>query len=162
MTKAKTAEPHYGEEWSDEQLVQYADDCLVESKEWFDPIWTQNKKYYDMYYGQTLSERDRAFLMRTKRPPINFNYAQGTINALVGSDQSDKKEVVFEAHSDDATRLVVGDWETKLDRIIMQRCRGSQQESDAFLDALIGGYGFTEHFLDTSHYPINVTTRRVQ
>lgn len=152
----------YGKELTDDDVARYFDACYDESKEYFDPIWRDNARLYAMYYGDTLSKNDKEYLRKTKRPPIDFNYAIGTINAIVGADAADRKEVTFSEAGRNAQKMVISDWLTDINRKLMNLCKGHRHESDAYLDQLIGGYGFAYTYIDQNRYPLRTATERVQ
>ena len=93
--KSLTSEPEFGKALNDKELTDFFWDCLKDSKSWFDPIWKKAERLFDAYAGETLSDADKSNLQRTKRPPIDYNLMLGTVNAVVGGDQADRKEAVF-------------------------------------------------------------------
>src|SRR4030095_72556 len=137
--KAGKGEPEYGKAFTDSDLLAYFDECLNMSKEWFDPIWSEYKQLAEMYFGETLSDKEKEYLSDTKRPPISFNYAKGTIDAVIGADLADQKEAVF--RGEEEVDNVVGDWLSQIDRKVMKRCEGYPHETDAHFDQCIGGVG---------------------
>ena len=159
---ARDVQLEYGKPLDDRRVLDYFRQCIKASKDWFDDIWTENGKMADVYFGETLSDEDKAFLWKTKRPPISFNYARATIDAIVGSDQSDRKEVVFKPFNDSPEALLVSDWQTRLNRNELMRSNVFRHESDVLFDMLIGGYGFMETFIDVDLFPVRVPSARVQ
>lgn len=167
MTTLKTpglvkAEPEYGKPLDDDELTAYFWDCYDDANNWFAPKWDAVSALWDAYSGETLSEADKKHLEATKRPPINYNLMKGTIDAVVGGDQADRKEVVFRGTGPEDTDGVIAAWMTQVCRTEVGKCNGYRQETDILFDDLIGGYGFSETFLDLSKKPMRVPTVRVQ
>lgn len=146
----------YGVPLDDTQVVRYFIQSRSSAEGWFEKIWKENGELYDVYWGETLSDVDKEFLARTKRPAISFNMARSTIDAIVGSDMADRKEVVFKPVGSEAIDNLRADFGTRLVRFMAMRRNVARQESDAFFDDLIGGYGFTETYLDMSSFPLSV------
>lgn len=160
--KSLTSEPEFGKALGDKELTDFFWDCLKDSKSWFDPIWKKAERLFDAYAGETLSDADKGNLQRTKRPPIDYNLMLGTVNAVVGGDQADRKEAVFRGTGLEAEDAVQAEWGTRLNRAAMAKSDGYRHESDGFTDDLVCGYGFTETFLDLSKRPAQVRTVHVQ
>jgi len=152
----------YGKTLSDSEVVSLAQESYKNSKEWFADIWKEASVLYDMYYGETLSESDKQYLIDTKRPPISFNYAVQTVNAIVGSDQADRKEAVFKGSGPEDIDAFKGEGRTQIVRKFMNECNGRRHESDAFLDDCVTGYGFSEVYLDVSRGKPRPVLVRVQ
>jgi len=162
MPGSVKAEPEYGKPLDDDALTSYFWECYDDSSNWFTPIWDYTSELWDAYYGETLSDADKKNLQATKRPPINYNLLKGTIDALIGSDQADRKEVVFRGTGPEDTDGVISEWMTRLCRAEMGRNDGYRHESEVLFDHFVGGAGFSETFMDLSKKPMRVPTVRVQ
>lgn len=152
----------YGKPLSDEEVLQYFWNSLRASQSWFTDIKDDANRLYDMYFGKTLTKADEAYLTETWRSPISFPFATGTIDAIVGADQADRKQVAFRGAQGDYRSECIAEWMTDVVRKAMDRCYGQRVESDAYLDMLISGYGCSEGYLDTTKDPIRGTLKRVQ
>jgi hypothetical protein len=146
----------FGEPLDDEKLMDHFAECLDASQGYFEKIWEEYGILSDMYGGETLSDRDKNYLIETLRPPISFNFAAGMIDTLVGEDIEQRKEVVFRAQDFEESEDAISDALTRIVRSQVQKCKGHRADSDAYQNMLIGGYGFTEHYLDVSRVPIRV------
>lgn len=144
-------QPLYESELDDDSLKRFFSRSLQASCDWFEDIYKSADLLWKAYAGTTLSDRDKKYLRYTGREPIDWNLSLGTINLLLGIDQTERKEARFEGVDTRGPHdAAVAEALTRVVRHFMQRCNGPQAESMAFLDALIGGYGFNERFLDTT------------
>ena len=150
---------HYARPLSDDDLLRYFHECYRESQKWFDPIKEEDQKLADMYAGSTLSEGDLAYLESTARPPVSFNFALRTINVIDG--MNGPKDATFEGQGTGPQNEARGDWLTDVVRQEMDRCKAHTTDSDTLRAMLIGGYGFTEHYLDTSRVPIHIVRKSI-
>lgn len=144
----------YGQPLEDDDVLRFFESCKEESEERFLPIWRENEKLSNAYFGETLGADDIAYLNETGRPPVSINVVLGTVNAVLGSDMASRREVRFEG--DDGSSLVddaVADLVTDTVRKAMGKCGGHREEARALLDLLIGGYAFTEGYLDVTEIP---------
>jgi hypothetical protein len=150
---------HYARPLSDDDLLRYFHECYRESQRWFDPIKEEDQKLADMYAGSTLSEPDLAYLASTARPPVSFNFALRTINVIDG--MNGPKDATFTGQGTGEENEARGDWLTDVVRQEMDRCKAHTTDSDTLRAMLIGGYGFTEHYLDTSRVPIHIVRKSI-
>lgn len=148
---------HYARPLSDDDLLRYFHESYKESQKWFDPIKEEDQKLADMYAGSTLSEGDLAYLASTARPPVSFNFALRTINVIDG--MNGPKDASFKGQGMGAKNDARGDWLTEVVRQEMDRCKAHTTDSDTLRAMLIGGYGFTETYLDTSRVPIHIVRK---
>lgn len=139
---------------------QFAED-FRQSESHYQSWRTAAKKYYQAYAGDPWSPGDKEHMKETGRPPVSFNLSLGTINAVIGSDQGDRKEIRFEGVSTDVYDTAVAEWLTNLARHQFNRCNGHRVDSDVFLDGLITGMGFSECYFDTHRFPFQMKTRRL-
>lgn len=149
----------YGKPLDDKGLVSYFRECLARSKDFFNPIWKEADLLYKAYWGDTLRDADKEWLELTKRPPLAFNIARSTIDAVVGSDQADRKEVTWRGvgleSSDDSLRA---DLFTNLNRQFMNVSRGYVHEGRVLFDQAVSGYGFSETLININKRPMLVET----
>lgn len=162
MATGKDVEIEYGEKLDDEDVVALYWEARKDSEDWRDP-WKKDAEELNRMYasGDGLSELDRSNLVETEREPISFPYATGTINAILGADQADRKEVVFRGGDTSVKDQALGEWITTVVRHFMNRHNGHREESAAQKDQLITGEGSCEAYLDTSTQPIGIPLKRV-
>jgi len=119
------------------------------------------KKYYDTYASDPWPDGVKETMEAEGRPPVNFNYSLSTLNAVIGQDMADRREAQFQAQSDDYRVSFLGDLYTRLLRHVYKRSKGHRQESVAFYDDLVTGYGWAEGYVDASRFPFRVCVRHV-
>ena len=111
------------------------------------------KKYYKTYAGDPWSAADREHLESTERPPVTLNFSLSTINALIGEDIGQRREVRFEGVDTDAYDSAVADWLTRTHRYLFAKCDGHRSDSHVYYDGLITGLGFSRTYLDNTRWP---------
>lgn len=101
---------------------------------------------YDFFAGEQWSEDDKAALDEQGRPTIVFNRCVRLINAISGLELQNRQEPRFlPKETDDNAAAEVLQSAVKTFR---SNCDAEDEESEAFQDALICGYGWTETRLD--------------
>jgi len=135
---------------------------LEGSRSAFSPWKEKAKKYYRTYAGDPWSDADRAKMQKEDRPPVTYNYALSVINAVLGKEMSERKEIKFEGvGKHDLRDQKVAEWQTNLVRTWWAQCDGHRHESQSLLDQLITGYGWGHVFLDLSRFPFKVKLEHV-
>lgn len=137
-----------------ERRLRRSDSSFTQWREWA-------KKYYDTYANDPWPDGAKDTMESQGRPPVNFNYSLSTINAVIGQDMADRREAQFQAQSDDQRVAFVGDLYTRLLRHVYKRSKGHRQESVAFYDDLVTGYGWCEGYVDASRFPFRICVRHV-
>jgi hypothetical protein len=140
----------------DSELKQQFSKRLDRSQSAFSAWREKCKTWYRLYAGDAWDPADRAEMLAAKRQPVTFNYALSTINALIGSDQADRKEARFFGVTGDAVSESIGEWITELVRHVWRKSKGHRHESQAQLDQLLTGYGWCEEFVDASRFPFRI------
>lgn len=147
----------YGEILDDKDLLEVFWADYNASQEYFGPVQADGYELQKMYgSGDGINETDRANLVKTNRDPIAFPYATGTINAVVGADMADRKQIVFRGGDGGFRDEWIAESITQLVTYYMGRCFGHRGDSSAFRDMLITGYGYTESYLDTTKIPLSI------
>lgn len=117
--------------------------------------WRQQSRiFYRAYSGDPWPEGAREDMEEENRPVANFNYALSQINAVLGQDIADRKEARFEGIGYEPSDSFAGECLTALVRSLYMKCRGNREETEAFQDQLVTGYGWCEGFLNTRRFPI--------
>lgn len=105
----------------------------------------------DFYDGHQWSDEDRTILRNQKRPCITMNRIKVLVNAVVGSEINNRRQVQYyprEIGDAIASELLTGAGEW-----FRQQAQAEDEESIAFQDALITGMGWCDTRLD---YETNV------
>lgn len=156
---AYDARPEFGELFTDKKVEEYYTTAFKDSQTFMSEEREEWKILYDGYWGQTLAKKDREWLEATNRPPVSLNLAVGTINAILGADQSERKEVQWKGVDLDVLDKAQAEILTRVVRHYFARSDGYRHEADAILDLLIAGYGWSQNFMDTSRIPTPPTMK---
>ncbi|CDO49483.1 putative phage portal protein [Bartonella tribocorum] len=114
--------------------------------------WRKNaQEDYDFYNGRQWNEQDLAVLNEQNRPVMTFNRIAPLINAVIGAERNNKRQVQFIPRQEGAAfanQILTGAAEWFRDE-----ADGEYEDSDAFQDAIICGMGWTDTRLDYEEDP---------
>ncbi len=114
--------------------------------------WRKNaQEDYDFYNGRQWNEQDLAVLHEQNRPVMTFNRIAPLINAVIGAERNNKRQVQFIPRQEGAAfanQILTGAAEWFRDE-----ADGEYEDSDAFQDAIICGMGWTDTRLDYEQDP---------
>ena len=101
---------------------------------------------YDFVAGEQWSEEDKQVLRDAARPSITFNRLGTIVDAVSGSEVSNRQEVQYipREQGDAAVNEIL----TNAAKWVRDNCDAEDEESDAFLDVIICGMGWTETRMD--------------
>ncbi|WP_375616854.1 portal protein [Bartonella sp. AP58NXGY] len=106
----------------------------------------QAREDFDFYNGRQWAEEDLAVLKAQRRPVMTFNRIAPLVNAIVGAERNNKREVQFQPRQVGAAisnELLTGAAEWFRDE-----AEAEYADSDAFQDMVICGMGWTDTRLD--------------
>ncbi len=101
---------------------------------------------YDFYSGNQWSDEDANALREQKRPVMTFNRVAPLVNAVVGSEINNRREVRYiprEIGDAEANELL-----TSAAEWFRDQAGAEDEDSDAFEDSVICGMGWTDTRLD--------------
>lgn len=106
---------------------------------------------FQFYSGEQWSDADKQALAAKSRAPVVFNRIAPLINAVVGSEINNRREVQYiprEIGDAKASEILTaaGEW-------FRDQTGAEDEESDAFEDACIGGMGWTDTRLEFEDDP---------
>lgn len=112
---------------------------------------TVAREDYEFYNGEQWSQEDMQVLRDQKRPALTFNRIGPLVNAVVGSEINNRREVQYiprEEGDAEANEILTaaGEW-------FRDQTGAEDEESDAFEDATICGMGWTDTRLDFEDEP---------
>ncbi len=134
------------------------DDLTLKLQGWFKEDmphvaeWRKEaREDFAFYNGNQWSDEDLQVLRDQKRPAMTFNRIGPLVNAVVGSEINNRREVQYIPREvgDSAANEVLtaaGEW-------FRDQTGAEDEESDAFEDATICGMGFTDTRLDFEEEP---------
>jgi len=108
----------------------------------------QALKAFNMYAGSQWDQRDIERLQEQDRPAVVFNKVTGIVNAICGSEVTNRFETRFIPRTQDDEFF--NEAMTEVVRYIRQRADVEHEESAAFMEAAIGGVGCVEFWKDYS------------
>lgn len=126
--------------------VQMAHTCFRRSKQ-HSSDWRSNARtWYDMVANKQWDEEDIATLSDQKRIPVVINRVQRTVNAILGTQISNRQETTyFPRELGDAVKseLLSGaaEW-------VRDGCEAEDEESDSFEDTTTCGMGWIDTRMD--------------
>ncbi|WP_336278492.1 portal protein [Bartonella sp. CB175] len=114
--------------------------------------WRKNaQEDYDFYNGRQWNEQDLAVLQEQNRPVMTFNRIAPLVNAVIGTERNNKRQVQFIPRQEGAAfanQILTGAAEWFRDE-----ADGEYEDSDAFQDTIICGMGWTDTRLDFDEDP---------
>lgn len=109
------------------------------------------KEDFDFYAGRQWSEDDLNTLKSQKRPALTFGRIGPLVNAIVGSEINNRREVrYFPREEGDA---IANEVLTAAAEWFRDQCGAEDEETDAFKSTVITGMGWTDTRLDFTEDP---------
>lgn len=109
------------------------------------------RENYRFYAGHQWSDDDLAKLQEQQRPAITFNRAGVLIDAVLGHENNNRKEVRYIPRT--MGDAAVNEQITEGAKFFRDQCDADHEESDAFRDSLISGMGWTNTRLSDEENP---------
>lgn len=109
------------------------------------------RELYAFRAGHQWDEEDISYLEEQKRPPVTFNRAGTVIDAVMGSEISNRQEIRYLPRTQEDGMLT--ETATGIAKWVRDNTDAEDEESDAFEDVLISGLGWTETRIDYEEDP---------
>lgn len=109
------------------------------------------KTWFAMVSGEQWSKEDEAAHEDQGKPCVSFNRTAVMVNAICGSEANNRQEVQYLPRTIDDSG--VNDLLTDAAKWVRDQCDAEDEESDAFRDTVICGYGWTETKMDYEKNP---------
>lgn len=109
------------------------------------------KEDFAFYNGHQWSDEEKAKLGEQMRPALTFNRVAPLVNAVVGSEINNRREVRFiPREQGDA---IPNELLTSAAEWFRDECGAEDEESESFSDCVVAGMGWTETRLDFDEEP---------
>ncbi|HYH17875.1 MAG TPA: hypothetical protein VD995_04595 [Azospirillum sp.] len=132
-------------------IVEEAEAFFRASRDHFAKWRVKAREDYDFVAGSQWSEDDRAALAEQLRPVVTFNRIGPVIDSVTGSEVNNRQEVRYIPR--EMGDVQVNELLTGAAKWVRDECDAEDEESDAFIDAVICGMGWTETYLDMVEDP---------
>lgn len=136
---------------SDEDLISEINQNLRDSKNHLANWRKDARRCFDYYAGRHWDEEDRKILEDTKRHPITFNRIPKIVNAVCGMEIQNRQEVRFLPRQIQDSG--VNDTLNEASKWVRDNCDAEDEDSQAFSDTVICGYGWSETYMDYERNP---------
>lgn len=135
----------------DEELIKTLGKWESQSKQHWGSWRRDAVREYEFVSGKQWSEADKGILLDEGRVPVVFNRTDPMVSAVLGAEILNRQEVTYLPREigDVRTNEIVNDaaqW-------VRDATDASDEESDAFLDCIITGIGWTETRMDYEEDP---------
>ena len=123
-------------------LAERVQEHLRQAKNAQDAWRTEATECYGFVAGEQWSAEDKGYLAEQQRPVVTFNRVGPIINMVSGQEINNRQSVRYIPRTVGESRVnelltAAADW-------VRDECDADDEESDAFLDAIITGIGCTE------------------
>lgn len=133
-------------ELADDVLFHRLKKWFRTSRDHFDKWRTEAKEDYAFVAGDQWTDEEISVLKEQMRPLITFNRIDPVISAVSGTEVGNRQEVKYLPRTQGDAN--VNEIATNAAKWFRDMCDAEDEESDAFMDALICGVGVTETRLD--------------
>lgn len=109
------------------------------------------KEDYDFVAGEQYAMEDRIQLESERRPVITFNRIGPVIDAVCGSEVSNRQTIQYIPRSEGD--VGINEVLSSAANWLREKCNAQEEESEAFQDVVINGIGWIETRLDYTEHP---------
>lgn len=120
---------------------------LAHWQDWRD----EARRDYDFVAGEQWTDEEKAILRSQMRPTVVFNRIAPIVDTVSGSEIQNRQEVKY--YPREIGDAKVNELYTSAAEWFRDQCMAEDEESDAFLDMLTCGLGWTETRLDFTENP---------
>lgn len=138
------------------KVGQFFNDDRKDSRRWR----SDAREDFEFKAGRQWSDDDLQTLEQLKRPAVTFDRINPQIDAITGSERTNRQQVRFlprtvdtQSQAPGANDGFVSETYTVVSDAIRQNSDAEDEESDAFEDAIVSGMGWTETWIDFEDEP---------
>ena len=140
---------------SNAKLVDQVEEWFRYSRDNLSKYRKRIREDFEFYSGKQWSPEDVQKLRESRRPVVTFNRVAPTIDAVAGTEIVNRQETRYlprttQPSEDDGP---VSEMYTSVAMWIRDMTDAEDEESEAYLDCLVSGIGWTETWLDTDDDP---------
>ena len=136
---------------TDEKFLLEVNDRLKKAREHLSEWRQEAKEDYDFVAGEQWAEEDKLTLREQLRPLITFNRISPVIDSIVGHQVQNRHETKFVPR--EIGDVGVNEVLTSAAKWIRDGSGSEDEETDAFMDSVICGYGWMETRMDYDDDP---------
>lgn len=130
----------------DQELVQKISQHIEDSNNHLNNWIKESQDSYDFYSGKQWTDEDIGMLKEQDRVAVVFNRVARVVNAVAGFELQNRQEVRY--YPREQGDAIYNDILTGAAEWARDNCDAEDEESEAFIDSLITGMGWTETRID--------------
>lgn len=139
--------------------VEWATDQLKAAADQLDNWRTQADRCYAFYAADQWEEEDRHILEEERnRQAVTFDRITRTVNAVSGTEIQNRNEIQY--YPRQLGKAKTSEMMNSAGQWVRDQCDAEHEDSEAFLDMLICGMGWTETYLDADDREPQLITKR--
>lgn len=105
--------------------------------------------WYDLIAGEQWDDVDKMAMLDQLRPTVTFNLLEKYIQAVSGLQKSSPQKVRY--YPREPQDSAIGETYTDIADWVRYQAEAEDEEAEAFIDLLVCGMGWIEHYLNTEH-----------
>jgi hypothetical protein len=107
--------------------------------------WMEDAKgWFDFRAGKQWTDNETSAMEEGQKIPVTFNLTEPAIDAVNGAEIQDRQQVQYYPRNTSLQSTGIADVLTQGANYVVDQCNGDQEDTEAFLDALTCGVGWTE------------------
>jgi hypothetical protein len=124
--------------------------------------WVQDAKgWFDFRAGTQWTEAESERMEENQKIPVTFNLTEPAIDAVNGAEIQDRQQVQYYPRNTTLQSTGIADVLTQGANYVTDQCNGDQEDTDAFLDCLTCGIGWTETRVEVEGPVASIIKERV-
>lgn len=124
--------------------------------------WIEDAKgWFDFRAGHQWTEAETSRMEENSKIPVTFNLTEPAIDAVNGAEIQDRQQVQYYPRNTSLQSTGVADVLTQGANYVVDQCNGDQEDTDAFLDCLTCGVGWTETRVEVEGPVASIIKERV-